>query len=99
MTLMPLTPVEERVAQLIPGYRQLMDLGVKFYPVNSDKSPAVPGRLSHAATTDPTTVQYWLDYCHHRGIAGRIGRGARLLVLDTEHPMKHPDRVGPDGEL
>jgi hypothetical protein len=29
----------------------------------------------------------------------RILKISRLFVIDTEHPFKHPDRPGPDGEM
>jgi len=86
-------------AAYICGYGQLSALGVGFYPVHSDKSPAVQGRLDRAATIDPIKISFWVESCHHRSFAARLLRGSRLLVVDTENPFKHADRIGPDGEL
>lgn len=83
----------------IAGYRQLVPLGVGLYPVNRDKSPAVQGKLHKVATIDPIKIRFWVEHRHHRNFAARILRPSRLLVIDTEHPFKHPDRPGPDGEM
>lgn len=86
-------------AVYISGYSQLSPLGVGFYPVNPDKSPAVSGKLSQSATVDPIKIRFWAEHCHRRSFAARILRRSRLIVIDTEAPFKHPDRPGPDGEL
>src|SRR4051812_46918448 len=83
----------------ISGYKQLSNLGVGFYPVNLDKSPAVKGKLDRAATTDAMKIQFWAERQHHRSFALRILSGSPLMVIDTENPFKHPGEPGPDGEL
>jgi hypothetical protein len=83
----------------IAGYQQLSALQVRFYPVWSDKSPAVEGKLDQAATLDPIKIRFWAERCHHRSFAARLLKASRLLVIDTENPFKHPDRIGPDGEM
>jgi Bifunctional DNA primase/polymerase, N-terminal len=83
----------------ISGYRQLSELEVGFYPVHSDKSPAVHGRLNRVATTDPIKIRYWAENLHHRSFAARILRHSHLLVIDTENPFKRPGIPGPDGEV
>jgi hypothetical protein len=83
----------------ISGYEQLGGLGVGFYPIHPDKSPAVQGKLDRMASLDPIKIRYWAEHCHHRSFAARLLRGCRLLVIDTESPSKYPDRFGPDGEM
>ena len=83
----------------INGYAQLSPLGVGFYPIHRDKSPAVRGDLNRSATVDPFKIRSWAEHYHHRSFAARILRGSRLIVIDTEGPFKHPDCPGPDGEL
>src|ERR1700730_8585529 len=39
--------------EYIGGYEQLSKLGVGFYPIHLDKSPAVEGKLDREVTTDP----------------------------------------------
>jgi hypothetical protein len=86
-------------AVYINGYAQLSPLGVGFYPIHQDKSPAVGGDLNRSATVDPFKIRFWAEHCHHRSFAARIRRRSRLIVIDTEAPFKHPDSPGPDGEL
>lgn len=50
------------------------------------------------ATIDSIKIRFWVEHRHHRNFAARILKRSRLLVIDTEHPFKHPDRPGPDGE-
>lgn len=83
----------------IAGYDHLSKLGVGFYPIHPDKSPAVKGKLDREVTTDPFKLRYWAEHGHHRSFALRILRGSRLMVIDTESPFKHPDKPGPDGEM
>jgi hypothetical protein len=86
-------------ATYIGGYHQLSVHRVGFYPIHLDKSPAVQGKLNRVATTDPFKLNFWAEHCHHRSFAVRLLRGCDLMVIDTEHPFKHPDRPGPDGEM
>jgi len=83
----------------VAGYRQLSAFRIGFYPVHRDKSPAIEGRLDRVATLDPIKIKFWAEHCHHRNFAVRLLRDSRLLVIDTESPCKHPDRLGPDGEM
>jgi hypothetical protein len=85
--------------EYISGYDHLSKLGVGFYPIHPDKSPAVEGKLGREVTTDPFKIRYWAEHRHHRSFALRILRGSRLMVVDTESPFKHPDKPGPDGEM
>src|SRR5579862_3993475 len=39
--------------EYISGYEQLSKLGVGFYPIHPDKSPAVEGKLVREVTTNP----------------------------------------------
>ena len=68
-------------SRYIHGYEHLAKLGVGFYPVNSDKSPAVEGKLDRAATAalvQRSLVQRWSS--------GGSRRNAGLLVRRwTEH--------------
>jgi hypothetical protein len=72
---------------------------VGFYPVHSDKSPALGGKLDRVATLDPLKINYWIACCQHRNFAARLLRNSQLVVIDTESPWKHPGRIGPDGEM
>jgi hypothetical protein len=83
----------------IMGYEQLSKLGVGFYPIRPDKSPALSGKLDREATTDVIKLQFWIEHQRHRSFALRILAGSRLIVIDTESPFKQPDKQGPDGEL
>jgi hypothetical protein len=85
--------------EYISGFDYISKLGVGFYPVHPDKSPAVKGKLGREVTIDPFKIRYWAEHGHHRSFALRILRGSRLIVIDTESPLKHPDKPGPDGEL
>lgn len=87
------------VRDYITGYEQLSALGVGFYPTRPDKSPAVRGRLAREVTTDRVKIRFWFENQHHRGFAARISQDSKLMVIDTENPFKHPDKLGPDGEL
>lgn len=83
----------------IDGYRQLSPLGVGFYPIRPDKSPAVKGKLDRAATVHPIKIRYWAEHRHHRSFAARLLRRCRRFVIDTENPFKHPDQPDPNGEM
>ena len=83
----------------ITGYEQLSTLGVGFYPIRADKSPALKGKLDREATTDLIKLQFWVEHQRHRSFALRILVGSRLIVIDTESPFKQPGKDGPDGEL
>ena len=83
----------------IDGYDELSKLGVGFYPIHRDKSPAGEGNLDSAVTLDPVKIQFWAVFRHYRSFAARIRKGSRLFVVDTENPFKHQDKLGPDGEL
>lgn len=85
--------------EYISGYEQLSKLGVGFYPIHRNKSPAVAGKLDRVVTIDQMKIRFWAEYRGHRSFALRILRGSRLMVIDTESPSKHPDIPGPDGEL
>lgn len=85
--------------EYISGYEQLSKLGVGFYPIHRDKSPAVVGKLDRVVTVDQMKIRFWAEYRGHRSFALRILGGARLMVIDTESPYKHPGIPGPDGEL
>lgn len=91
--------IELAAGDYITGYDQLSDLGVGFYPIHLDKSPAVKGRLDSKVTIDPFKIRYWAEHQHHRSFALRILRGSRLMVIDTESPWKHQEKPGPDGEM
>jgi len=82
----------------IRGYQELLTLGVGFYPIRRDKSPAVTGSLDREATTDPEKIRFWAAR-GHRNFALRILKGSPLVVIDTEHQFKHPGQLGPDGEM
>jgi hypothetical protein len=82
----------------IAGYEQLSKLGVGFYPIRLNKSPAVKGKLDRQATSDLMKITSWVER-GHRNFALRILKGSRLMVVDTECPFKHPGKLGPDGEL
>jgi Bifunctional DNA primase/polymerase, N-terminal len=81
------------------GYEQLSKLGIGFYPIHRDKSPAVEGRLDGEVTTDMIKIRFWVEHRHYRSFALRILTGSRLMVIDTESPFKHADKTGPDGEI
>ena len=49
-------------ADYVSGYRQLSTLGVGFYPIHSDKSPAVRGKLDQVATVDPIKIRFWAEH-------------------------------------
>jgi hypothetical protein len=51
------------------------------------------------ATGDPSKIRFWAEHHHHRNFGLRIPRRSRLIVVDTEGPLKHPDQPGPDGEM
>jgi hypothetical protein len=86
------------VREHISGFEPLSELGIEFYPIRPDKSPAVKGRLERAMSNHPMKIQYWVERQHHRHFAIRIPRCCRLMVIDTEDPFKHGE-PGPDGEL
>jgi hypothetical protein len=88
-----------KTGRYIAGYEQLSKLGVGFYPIRANKSPAVKGKLDRTATTDPTKICSWAERDGHRNYALRILKGSRLMVIDSESPFKQPGKVGPDGEL
>jgi len=83
----------------IIGYEQLSKLGIGFYPIHRDRSPAVKGKLDRASTIDLIKIGYWVEHRGHHSFALRILAGSRLLVIDTESPSKHAGKPGPDGEL
>jgi hypothetical protein len=85
-------------ARYIRGYQELLILGVGFYPIRRDKSPALAGSLDREATTDPEKIRLWADR-GLRNFALRILTGSPLVVIDTEHQFKHPGQLGPDGEM
>jgi hypothetical protein len=83
----------------ITGFEKLSKLGVGFYPIRPDKSPAIQGKLDRVATTDLIKLQFWVEHHRYRSFALRILTGSRLIVIDTESPSKQPGNHGPDGEL
>jgi hypothetical protein len=83
----------------IAGYDQLSKLGVGFYPIRANKSPALRGKLERQVTSDLVKINNWVEHGGHRRFALRILKGSRLMVIDTESPFKHPGELGPDGEL
>ena len=91
--------IELPTSVYIAGYDYLSNLGVGFYPIHLDKSPAVQGKLDREVTIDPFKIRYWAEHQHHRSFALRILRDSRLMVVDTESPWKHPEKPGPDGEM
>jgi hypothetical protein len=91
------TPPNAR--EYISGYEQLSKLGVGFYPIHRDKSPAVEDKLNREVTTDLVKIRFWAEYRHYRSFALRILKGSLLMVVDTESPFKHPGKLGPDGEM
>ena len=58
--------------EYISGYAQLSKHGVGFYPIHSDKSPAISGRLNREVTTDPLKIRYWAEYRHRQNFAMRL---------------------------
>src|SRR5258708_714773 len=58
--------------EYIRGYEQLSKLGVGFYPIHRDKSPAVEGKLNREVTTDLMKIGFWVEYRGHRSFALRI---------------------------